>query len=142
MASVMRTFGKIADKVSDIQTVLSVDSAEIIRLADTIAIDSADIISAIDSDYITLKQNKTFGILTNTPTTLSGYGITDTESSGALQIIFDSDKTSVIGGAPSVLNTLNKLSDAINDDSTAYTSLTAFVNGLGDSANNGGWGGN
>lgn len=142
MASVMRTFGKIANKVSDIETVLGVDSAEIIRLADTIAIDSADIISAIDSDYIVLKQNKTFGILTNTPTTLSGYGITDTESSGALQIIFDSDKTSVIGGAPSVLNTLNKLSDAINDDSTAYTSLTAFVNGLGDSANNGGWGGN
>ena len=138
----MRTFGKIANKVSDIETVLGVDSAEIIRLAETIAIDSADIISAIDSDYITLKQNKTFGILTNTPTTLSGYGITDTESSGALLIIFDSDKTSVIGGAPAVLNTLNKLSDAINDDSTAYTSLTAFVNGLGDSANNGGWGGN
>lgn len=138
----MRTFGKIANKIDNIKTILSVDSAEIIRLAGTVSIDSSQVIQAIDSNFIALKQNKTFGILTNTPTTLSGYGISDTESSGGLQIIFDSDKTSVIAGAPSQLSTLNKLSEAINDDSTAYTTLVATVNSLADSANNGGWGGN
>ena len=136
----MRSFAKLAHKSSQIVTSIGLDSAEILRLANTVGLDSARAIQTIDSDYIVLKQNKTFGIL-STPTTLSGYGITDTESSGGLQLIFDSDKTVVIGGAPSELNTLNKLSGAINDDSTAYTSLTNFVDGLTDSANNGGWGG-
>ena len=137
----MRSFAKLVNKRDQILTSVGLDSAEILRLANTVGLDSTEALQAIDSDYIALKQDKTFDLLNNTPTTLSGYGITDTESSGGLQLIFDSDKTIVIGGAPSELNTLNKLSGAINDDSTAYTSLTNFVDNLQDSANNGGWGG-
>jgi len=137
----MRGFAQLANKLNDIQKTITLDSAEVLRVSNIIALSSDELLVAIDSDYIQLKQNKTFGLLSGTPTTLSGYGITDTESSGGLQTIFDSDKNDIISGAPTALNTLNKLSGAINNDSTAYNSLTTFVQGLTDSANNGGWGG-
>ena len=101
----------------------------------------ATVLPAIDSDFIALKQNKAFASLTVGSNTLSSLGITDTESSGGIQFILDSSKNTIISDAPTALNTLDKLSEAINDDSIAYNSLTTFVQGLTDSATNGGWGG-
>lgn len=137
----MRDFAQLANKLNDIQKTITLDSAEVLRVSNAGAKTVSEVLPAIDSDFIALKQNKAFASLSVGSNTLSSLGITDTESSGGIQFILDSSKNTIIGGAPTVLNTLNKLSDAINDDSIAYNSLTAFVQGLADSANNGGWGG-
>ena len=137
----MRDFGKLANKINDIQKTITLDSAEVLKVCNANSKTVSEVLPAIDSNFIVLKQNKTFGSLVVGSNTLSSLGITDTESSGGIQFILDSSKNTIISGAPVVLNTLNKLSDAINNDSTAYNSLTTFVQGLLDSANNGGWGG-
>lgn len=137
----MRDFAQLANKLNDIQKTITLDSAEVLRVSNANSKTVSEVLPAIDSDFIVLKQNKEFASLSVGSNTLSSLGITDTESSEGIQFILDSSKNTIIGGAPTVLNTLNKLSDAINDDSIAYNNLTAFVQGLADSANNGGWGG-
>jgi len=137
----MRDFAQLANKLNDIQKTITLDSAEVLRISNANSKTVSEVLPAIDSDFILLKQNKEFASLSVGSNTLSSLGITDTESSGGIQFILDSGKNTIIGGAPTVLNTLNKLSDAINDDSIAYNNLTAFIQGLADSANNGGWGG-
>ena len=61
-----------------------------------------------------------FADLTSKPTTLAGYGITD----GATTSYVTTQINNVIDSAPGVLNTLNELAAALNDDANFSTTVT------------------
>ena len=65
-------------------------------------------------------QDFAWGSITGTPTTLSGYGITDAYT----QAQVDAKVAGVVDSAPEQLNTLNELAAALNDDANFGTVVT------------------
>ena len=105
MVSRVRDLAKLAGKQNDLDSRILRDSNFVLTVAQAQTNDSADALSVIDSDYIQLKQNKNFGSYTNKPSTLSGYGITDTRTTAQIRTASDSAFTNqIVAGAPSDLN--------------------------------------
>lgn len=136
MVSRVRDLAKLAAKQNDLDSRILRDSNFVLTVAQAQTNDSADAISVIDSDYIQLKQNKNFGSYTNKPSTLSGYGITDTRTTSQIRTASDTAFTNqIVAGAPSDLNNLDKIAAAMNDDSDVFNTLKSFGAGYGyDSA--------
>jgi len=65
-------------------------------------------------------QDFAWGSITGTPTTLSGYGITDAYT----QAQVDAKVAAVLDSAPEQLDTLNELAAALNDDANFGTTVT------------------
>ena len=132
----VRDLARLAAKQSDLDSRLLRDSNYVITVAQTESLDSAYAKSVIDSDHVRLKQSKNFTSYTGKPTTLSGYGITDTRTTAEIRTASDSAFTNqFVAGAPSDLNTLDKIAAAMNDDSDVFNTLKSFGIGYGyDSA--------
>src|SRR5210317_1231769 len=70
-------------------------------------------------------QDFSWSSITGTPTTISGYGITDAYTKAEV----DTEIANLIDSAPGALDTLNELAAAINDDANfAATVTTRFTN--------------
>ena len=136
MVSRIRKLAKIATKKTELDSKFLLDSSYVATIAANQARDSNDAKNIIDSDHVFLKQNKSFSSITSRPTTLSGYGIADTRTSAQLRTATDTAFTNqVVAGAPSNLNTLDKIAAAMNDDSDVFNTLKSFGAGYGyDSA--------
>lgn len=136
MVSRVRKLAKIATKKKELDSKFLLDSSYVATIAANQARDSNDAKNIIDSDHVFLKQNKSFSSITSRPTTLSGYGITNTRTSSQLRTATDSDfNEQIVAGAPSSLNTLDKIAAAMNDDSDVFNTLKSFGSGYGyDSA--------
>ena len=136
MVSRVRKLAKIATKKTELDSKFLLDSSYVATIAANQARDSNDAKNIIDSDHVFLKQNKSFSSITSRPTTLSGYGITNTRTSSQLRTATDSDfNEQIVAGAPSNLNTLDKIAAAMNDDSDVFNTLKSFGSGYGyDSA--------
>ena len=132
----VRDLARLAAKQSDLDSRLLRDSNYVITVAQAESIDSDTAKSVIDSAYVQLKQSKDFTSYTGKPTTLSGYGITDTRTTAEIKTASDSAFTNqFVAGAPSDLNTLDKIAAAMNDDSDVFNTLKSFSTGYGyDSA--------
>lgn len=132
----VRDLARLAAKQSDLDSRLLRDSNYVITVAQTESLDSAYAKSVIDSDHVRLKQSKNFTSYTGKPTTLSGYGITNTRTTAEIRTASDSAFTNqFVAGAPSDLNTLDKIAAAMNDDSDVFNTLKSFGTGYGyDSA--------
>ena len=132
----VRNLSKLFSKQNNLDARIIRDSNFILSVAQTEARDSAHARSVIDSSYVQLKQSKNFASYTNKPTTLSGYGITDTRSLPQIRTASDSAFTNqFVAGAPSNLNNLDKIAAAMNDDSDVFNTLKSFAGRYGyDSA--------
>lgn len=136
MVSRVRKLAKLATKKKQLDSKFLLDSSYVASIAANEARDSNDAKNIVDSDHVFLKQNKSFSSITGRPTTLSGYGIADTRTSAQLRTATDSAfNEQIIAGAPSDLNTLDKIAAAMNDDSDVFNTLKSFGAGYGyDSA--------
>ena len=131
MVSRVRKLAKIATKKTELDSKFLLDSSYVATIAANQARDSNDAKNIIDSDHVFLKQNKSFSSITSRPTTLSGYGITNTRTSSQLRTATDSDfNEQIVAGAPSNLNTLDKIAAAMNDDSDVFNTLKSFGSGF------------
>ena len=70
-----------------------------------------------------------FADLTSKPTTLSGYGITDSYTSTQADAAITSAINNLVDGAPAALNTLNELAAAIGDNASYASSITTALSG-------------
>jgi hypothetical protein len=71
----------------------------------------------------------TFASLTSKPTTLSGYGITDAYTQLETNNIIDGRITTIIGTAPSNLDTLQEIATQLSTDESAVSALVTTVSG-------------
>lgn len=128
MPSKIRQLGDFAKQADDILTRIdNIDSSAISIIAQGTGFDSSSLLSSVDSNYISTRQNLSFGLLSGKPTTLSGYGITNAKTSTEQ----DSDITSSINtlkdGVISQLDDLNKIAAAINDDSDFFNTIKTYT---------------
>ncbi len=87
--------------------------------------DNADIVVSIDNDSHTHE----FGNITGKPTTLSGYGITDADTSAQVTTKINNAVAALVDASPTTLDTLNELAAALGDDPNfATTTSTALGN--------------
>jgi len=88
--------------------------------------------------YLTSVPAQAFSSLTGTPTTVSGYGITDafdgayssltgTPTGNASTAYVDAAISALAASAPETLNTLNELAEALGDDPNFSTTVTNSV---------------
>jgi hypothetical protein len=73
-----------------------------------------------------------FTDINNTPTTLSGYGITDTYTKTETDTNISNAVNAIIDVAPEALNTLNELAAALGNDANFATTITTTINGKAD----------
>ena len=74
-------------------------------------------------------HSHTFSNLTATPTTLSGYGITDADTSAQVSAKISTAVAALVDSSPATLDTLNELAAALGDDPNfATTTSTALGN--------------
>lgn len=128
MPSKIRQLGDFAKQADDILTRIdNVDSSAISIIAQGAGFDSSSLLAAVDSDYLSTRQNISFGLLSGKPTTLSGYGITDAKT----ETQQDSDITASINtlrdGVITQLNDLNKIAAAINDDADFFDAVKTYT---------------
>lgn len=128
MPSKIRQLGDFAKQADDILTRIdNIDSSAISIIAQGTGFDSSSLLSSVDSNYISTRQNFSFELLSGKPTTLSGYGITNAKTSTEQ----DSDITSSINtlkdGVISQLDDLNKIAAAINDDSDFFNTIKTYT---------------
>ena len=72
-------------------------------------------------------HSHTFSNLTATPTTLSGYGITDADTSAQVSAKISTAVAALVDSSPATLDTLNELAAALGDDPNfATTTATAI----------------
>ena len=72
-------------------------------------------------------HSHTFSNLTATPTTLSGYGITDADTSAQVSAKISTAVAALVDSSPATLDTLNELATALGDDPNfATTTATAI----------------
>lgn len=79
-------------------------------------------------------HNHAFSEITDTPTTLDGYGITDAESKGAANTALNSAKgytdtkiSELINGAPSTMDTLKEIADAMAENQSVVEALNTAI---------------
>lgn len=81
-------------------------------------------------------HSHTFSNLTANPTTLSGYGITDADTSAQVSAKISTAVAALVDSSPATLNTLNELAAALGDDPNfATTTSTALGNMVVKNAN-------
>ena len=86
---------------------------------------NADIVVTVGNDTHT----HAFGNLTGKPTTLSGYGITDADTSAQVTTKINNAVAALVDASPTTLDTLNELAAALGDDPNfATTTSTALGN--------------
>lgn len=74
-------------------------------------------------------HSHTFSNLTATPTTLSGYGITDADTSAQVSAKISTAVAALVDSSPATLDTLDELAAALGDDPNfATTTSTALGN--------------
>jgi len=104
---------------ADDSTMRTINAGEDVKILGGTAITTAS--DAEGNITITgVAQDFSWGSITGTPTTLSGYGITDAYT----QAQVDAKVAAVVDSAPEQLNTLNELSAALNDDANFATTIT------------------
>ena len=105
---------------ADDSTMRTIDAGEDVKVLGGTAITTAS--DAEGNITITgVAQDFTWGSVTGTPTTLTGYGITDAYT----QAQVDVKVAAVLDSAPEQLNTLNELAAALNDDGNFATTITS-----------------
>ena len=104
---------------ADDSTMRTINAGEDVKVLGGTAITTAS--DAEGNITITgVAQDFTWGSVTGTPTTLTGYGITDAYT----QAQVDAKVAAVLDSAPEQLNTLNELAAALNDDANFGTTVT------------------
>ena len=104
---------------ADDSTMRTINAGEDVKILGGTAITTAS--DAEGNITITgVAQDFTWGSVTGTPTTLTGYGITDAYT----QAQVDVKVAAVLDSAPEQLNTLNELAAALNDDANFATTIT------------------
>ena len=105
---------------ADDSTMRTINAGEDVKVIGGTAITTAS--DAEGNITITgVAQDFTWGSVTGTPTTLTGYGITDAYT----QAQVDVKVAAVLDSAPEQLNTLNELAAALNDDGNFATTVTS-----------------
>ena len=105
---------------ADDSTMRTINAGEDVKVLGGTAITTAS--DAEGNITITgVAQDFTWGSVTGTPTTLTGYGITDAYT----QAQVDVKVAAVLDSAPEQLNTLNELAAALNDDGNFATTVTS-----------------
>jgi len=104
---------------ADDSTMRTVNAGEDVKILGGTAITTAS--DAEGNITITgVAQDFSWSSITGTPTTLTGYGITDAYT----QAQVDAKVAAVLDSAPEQLNTLNELAAALNDDANFATTIT------------------
>jgi len=128
MPSKIRQLGDFAKQADDILVRIdNVDSSAILTIARGAGFDSSSLLAAVDSDYLSTRQNFSFGLLSVGSNTLSSLGITNAKTSTQQ----DSDITATVNtlkdGAPTELDDLNKIAEAINDDADFFNTVKKYT---------------
>ena len=104
---------------ADDSTMRTINAGEDVKVLGGTAITTAS--DAEGNITITgVAQDFAWGSVTGTPTTLTGYGITDAYT----QAQVDAKVAAVLDSAPEQLDTLNELAAALNDDANFGTTVT------------------
>lgn len=86
---------------------------------------NVDVVVTVGNDTHT----HAFGNITGKPTTLSGYGITDADTSAQVTTKINNAVAALVDASPTTLDTLNELAAALGDDPNfATTTSTALGN--------------
>ena len=72
-------------------------------------------------------HSHTFSNLTATPTTLSGYGITDADTSAQVSAKISTAVAALVDSSPATLDTLNELAAALGDDPNFATTTATSI---------------
>ena len=128
MPSKIRQLGDFAKQADDILSRIdNIDSSAISTIAQGAGFDSSSLLAAVDSDYLSTRQNFSFGLLSVGSNTLSSLGITNAKTS----VQQDSDITASINtlrdGVITQLNDLNKIAAAINDDADFFDAVKTYT---------------
>ena len=81
------------------------------------------------TDLSAVATSGLFSDLVSIPTTISGYGITDAYTKTQVDTGISTAINNLIDSAPDLLNTLNELAQALNDDANFAGTITASLNG-------------
>ena len=128
MPSKVRQLGDFAKQADDILLRIdNIDSSAISTIAQGTGFDSSSLLALVDSSYISTRQSFNFEVLTNKPTTLSGYGITDAKTSTEQDSDITASVNTLKDGAPTELNDLNKIAAAINDDADFFNTVKKYT---------------
>ena len=106
------TWNQVANE-ADLQTAMASLANE--------ATTRASVDSALDTRLTVLEAD---------PTTASAVAAGDTATLSAANSYTDTKVSDVIGAAPGVLDTLEEIADAINDDANVYTTLVSQINAV------------
>ena len=99
--------------------------SEVTNLAQVKAFDSADYATAAQGTLAaSALQSVAFGDLTTTPTTKSGYGITDVYTTTQADSAISTAIGNLIDSAPTALDTLNELAASLGDDADFAGTMT------------------
>ena len=72
-------------------------------------------------------HSHTFSNLTANPTTLSGYGITDADTSAQVSAKISTAVAALVDSSPATLDTLNELAAALGDDPNFATTISTAI---------------
>jgi len=99
--------------------------SEVTNLADVKAFDTTDYATAAQGATAdSALQSVAFGDLTTTPTTISGYGITDASTTTEMNAAISTAVGNLIDSAPTALDTLNELAASLGDDADFAGTMT------------------
>ena len=79
------------------------------------------------SDLQSYLTSVAFTDLTTTPTTLSGYGITDAYTITQVDTAITAAVNEILGDAPALLDTLGEIADAVGDDENFVTTINNAI---------------
>lgn len=79
------------------------------------------------SDLKAYLTSVAFADLTTTPTTLTGYGITDAYTSTQVDAAITTAVNNVLDGAPELLDTLNEIAAAVGDDPNFVSTINTAI---------------
>lgn len=123
-----------AENTADIDKIVA--SASKLTIGRTISL-SGDATGAVyfdgslDADIVVTVGNDThtheFSNLTGKPTTLSGYNITDADTSAQVTTKINNAVSALVDSSPAVLDTLNELAAALGDDPNFATTVATNI---------------
>lgn len=128
MPSKIRQLGDFAKQADDILSRIdNIDSTAISTIAQGAGFDSSSLLAAVDSDYLSTRQNFSFGLLSVGSNTLSSLGITNAKTSTQQDSDINASVNTLKDGAPAELDDLNKIAAAINDDANFFTTVQTYT---------------